>query len=311
MKRKHLAISIACGLLIQSISTFAQGSLDLYGEYIYFKRTEVDKIQLVESKTASDNTQLIEDKPDRTTALSNERKFNWKPGYRVGLIYTANCTNSLEINYLHINPWCFERLISGSQDLLIPLRGNVVDFPVADIVMEKYRLAFCAGEANYWYYLTPRAQNYFSFAALFGFHYFRFEEKLQLTSIANTIVNPYFIHMRNDMFGMQLGCLLQTNPTDVTYWNLTAKAGGIANNLRLERSLQGKKEQIKPGFFAEVGAQVGWTPARWVKFYLGYQMLFLYGIGTAPKQLDQKPRHIHHDSRTIFQGISGGITFTF
>lgn len=299
MKRKQLVISMACGLLTHSVTTLAQENLDIYGEYIYFKRNDIDKIQLVENTT------------DQTTALSNERKFKWEPGYRVGVICTANCSTSLEINYLHLNPWRFGKSVSGDQNLLISLQQEAAEFPISDAVSEKYRVALSAGEANYWSYLTPRAQNYFSFAALFGFHYFRLEERLQLLSATNALVNRYSINMRNDMYGLQLGCLLQSNPTDVTYWNLTAKAGGIANNLRLEKSLQGKKDCIKPGFFTEVGAQVGWTPARWIKFYVGYQMLFLYGIGTAPEQISQKRDHIYHNSKTIFQGVSGGIAFTF
>lgn len=299
MKKKQLVISVVCGMLMHGIATFAQGSLDLYGEYIYFKRNEIEKTELVENTT------------NQQTALSNVRKFKFKSGYRVAAIYTADCTNSWEINYLQVEPWHFHKTVSGNQNLLIPLKQNAANFPASDMVKEKYRVAFCAGEANYWYYLTPRAQNYFSFATLFGFHYFRLEEKLDLLSITNAVENPYFINMRNDMFGLQLGCLLQTNPTDVTYWNLTAKAGGMANNLRLERSLQDKRERVRAGFFTEVGAQAGWTPATWVRLYVGYQMLFLYGIGIAPEQISQKQDQIHRDSKTIFQGVFGGMAFTF
>ena len=299
MKKKQWVFSAVCGMLIHGMPTFAQGSLDLYGEYIYFKRNEIEKTELVENTT------------NQETALSNVRKFKFNSGYRVGAIYTADCTNSLEINYLRVDPWHFHKTVTGNQNLRIPLKQNAANFPASDTVREKYCLTFCAGEANYWYYLTPRAQNYFSFATLFGFHYFRLEEKLKLLSITDAMVNPYFINMRNDMFGLQLGCLLQTNPTDVTYWNLTAKAGGIANNLRLERSLQDKRERVRAGFFTEVGAQAGWTPATWIRFYVGYQMLFLYGIGTAPKQVAEKKDHIHHDSKTIFQGVFGGMAFTF
>ena len=300
MKTKQWVINVACGALAYASTVFAESNLDFYGEYIYLKRNDIEKTTLVKNTT------------NQTSALSNVRKFDFKPGYRVGVIYTADCTNSLEFNYLHINSWCFnKKSIPGNQNLLIPLKQNAASFPAADLVREKYRVAFCAGEANYWYYLTPRAQNYFSFATLFGFHYFRLEEKLKLLSITNAIVNPYFVNMRNDMFGLQLGCLLQSNPTDVTYWNIAAKAGGMANNLRLEKSLQGKKERVRAGFFTEASAQVGWIPASWVKFYAGYQMVFLYGIGTAPEQISQRRSCIHHDSKTIFQAVFGGMAFTF
>lgn len=297
MKKKQWMIGIACGMLASTLS--AESDLDIYGEYIYLKRNDIERTTLVENTT------------NDTRALSNVRKFDFKSGYRVGIVYTANCTNSFEINYLHVNPWHFNKSVSGNQNLLIPLKQNAANFPVADLVREKYRVAFCAGEANYWYYLTPKTQDYFSFATLVGFHYFRLEEKLKLLSITNAVVNPYFVNMRNDMFGLQLGCLLQSNPTDVTYWNITAKAGGMANNLRLERSLQIKKEQVKAGFFTEVGAQMGWVPATWIKFYVGYQMVFLYGIGTAPEQIALRKGNIHHDSKTIFQAVFGGMAFTF
>lgn len=297
MKKKQLVIGIACGMLASTVS--AKNNLDFYGEYVYLKRNDIEKTTLVKNITG------------KTSALSNARNFDFKSGYRVGTIYTFNCTKSLEINYLHVNPWNFNKSVSGNQSLFIPLKQNPALFPAADLVREKYRVAFCAGEANYWYYLTPRTQNYFSFATLCGFHYFRLEEKLKLLSIAHTIVNPYFVNMRNDMFGVQLGCLLQSNPTDVTYWNLTAKAGGMANNLRLEKSLQDKTEQVKAGFFTETSAQMGWTPAKSIKLYVGYQMVFLYGIGTAPEQIAQRRNHMYHDSKTIFQAVFGGMAFTF
>ncbi|MDR2539493.1 MAG: hypothetical protein LBC45_02615 [Chlamydiales bacterium] len=299
MKRKQWVISVACGALANVSMISAESNLDFYGEYIYLKRNEIEKITLVKNTT------------DQTSALSNARDFDFKPGYRVGAIYTANCTNSLEFNYLHINPWSFHRSVSGKENLLIPLKQNAASFPAADLVREKYRVAFCAGEANYWYYLTPRTQNYFSFANLFGFHYFRLEEKLNLLSITKAVANPYFVNMRNDMFGVQLGCFLQSNPTDVTYWNIAAKAGGMANNLRLEKPLQIKKERLRAGFFTEASAQIGWTPASWIKFYVGYQMIFLYGIGTAPEQISHGRSCIHHDSKTIFQAVLGGMAFTF
>ncbi|MCL6756508.1 hypothetical protein [Candidatus Rhabdochlamydia sp. W815] len=302
MKRKQWTISVACGALAYALTVSAESNLDFYGEYIYLKRNDIEKTTLVKNTT------------NQTSALSNMRDFDFKSGYRVGVVYTADCTNSLEFNYLHINPWRFNKSVSGNQNLLIPLKQNAASFPAVDLIEEKYRVAFCAGEANYWYYLTSRAQDYFSFATLFGFHYFRLEEKLKLLSITGVpkgIANPYFVNMRNEMFGLQLGCLLQSNPTDVTYWNIAAKAGGMANNLRLEKSLQGKKERVRAGFFTEASAQVGWIPASWVKFYAGYQMVFLYGIGTAPEQISQRRSCIHHDSKTIFQAVFGGMAFTF
>lgn len=299
MKRKQWAISVACGALTYVSTISAENNLDFYSEYIYLKRNDIEKTTLVENTTT------------QTSALSNERKFDVKSGYRLGVIYTEDCTNSLEINYLHVNSWSFNKSVFGDQNLLIPLKQTTAGFSAADLVQEKYRVAFCAGEANYWHYLTPKAQNYFSFATLVGFHYFRLEEKLQLRSITDAVLNPYFVNMRNDMFGLQFGCCLQSNPTDITYWNITAKAGGIANNLRLVKFLQGKKERVRAGFFTEVSMQAGWIPASWLKFYVGYQMVFLYGIGTAPEQISQRINHIHHNSKTIFQAVFGGMAFTF
>lgn len=321
MKRKQLAISIACGLLTYEPAALAQGNLDVYGECVCFKRNDIDKTQLVE-KTKHQTTGLLKDLEFECKPSCCNR-FGFAEAYRVGVIYTTNYDSCFEINYLHIYPWQGKEggdlmgNLLGLSDIGTAVGETIVNlfgiFFKTESVREEYRVAFSAGEANYCYYLIPRVQRYFSFATLLGLRYFRLEEKLQrsLYNRGNTLVSRRFIHMRNDMFGLQLGCLLQSNPDNSFYWNLTAKVGGVANNLKLEKSLQGKKEHIKPGFFTEVSAQVGWNLARWIKLYMGYEMLFLYGIGTAPEQISQRKHHIYHNSKTIFHGVSGGIAFTF
>jgi hypothetical protein len=316
--KKHLAISIACGLLAYTAAAFAEYNIDIYSEYILCKRNDLDKIQLV--KNTTDQASVSSNKLEFVSEPDCCNTFKGTKGYRIGVIYTTNRNSCFEINYLHLDQSHVDHEIGDAVTNPIPYGAPAVKDIISEFlihtfiplhpsnrVREEYRVAFCAGEVNYWRYLTPRTQRLFSFAPLVGFHYFRLEEKLQ-HSLYKTC---YVIHTLNDMFGLQLGSYLQINLVNAVYGNLIAKVGGMANSLRSKKSLQEKNEQIKPGFFAEVSAQVGWTPARWIKFYVGYQILFLYGIGTAPKQIDQKPHHIHHDSRTIFQGVSGGIAFTF
>jgi hypothetical protein len=319
-------------LLWVAISLGAQESplnehWSLLGDFVWMRRTDIHNHSLVKD---ADKFQCPNQCPD-FTVIDNEdlvHDFEFEPGYRVGTTYTFSSKNSLEGNFLYLQPWTGEKKREGNESLSFPFSDSSYDedFSHASKAFAKYESYFWDLEFNFWRHFSPRRADYFSLSGIGGIRYFHWDESFKLEMTKPPRQSSYRISTKNRICAFQLGLDFQMNPMRWLSWEAFAKAGFFVNPTKQKQSLGDFNDRVtlrdtesgerEYGVFTDVAAQVGFQCFKHFNLHAGYQAMFFSGLALAPEQISKKVKKEagkkdHTHGTAIIHGLFVGGTWSF
>ncbi|MEN6560081.1 MAG: hypothetical protein ABFD52_04820 [Acidobacteriota bacterium] len=182
-------------------------------------------------------------------------------------------------------------------------------------------------EANATYALTPKIQLYG------GFRYFQLNQSYALLGQFSSDVNDYEIdgwNVKNKMFGGQVGARVDIlRPAEGTEQGFTAQGHGafilLSNKADVVfqsyyggepnwAAATGSASKIAPG--VDAGFQFGYRLNRLIEFHVGYDLLWLSGVGEAVRQTDSMDDYSDTTADPQFKsfavhGAKAGVTVRF
>lgn len=285
-------------------------------DFIYMKRAELRGHTLVEnSSTSALNSDALVD------------AFNFEPGFRAGMSYFFNEKSTLELQGIWIEEWEAGRTVSGSSSLSFPFQssGYSYDFTQASSAHAHYGSRLWDVELNYWYNVTPRKVNYFSFASIFGLRYTELDELFNLAFTRGSDTSHYRIKTKNHLYAAQIGFNFAMNPYRKLSWEATAKVGAAINNASDNTFIGDYNDsttlrdfsvtKCHGAFLADVALSVAYQ--FWAHFgvHAGYQMLYYTGVGLAPEQVNTRVAgnvdEFNVDGQALIHGLFVGINIGF
>ncbi len=289
-----------CGSLVAACSSsFAllyQGVEDPYWtlelDVLYVQRKGIDNVILVADSSQSGATLL------NTTMVLNH--FRWEPGVKGALTYTLSAERALECNFSWIHQWHSYIKVyggGGGSTLSFPFSNSAytTDYSAARSASATYTSRIWNGELNYWRYFTPAQVDYFSAAGVLGVRGMYIGEHFDLTFNTPPDASDYWTITRNRLCGIQAGGMLQCNPTSRWTWEITGKAGILANCawgryrlgdvndavvLRSWHGFDWKATYLLDGLF-----NLMYRFHTYASIHIGYQLIGFWGLALAPEQL--------------------------
>lgn len=297
-------------------------------DWTYLRRSEVPHKAIVQG--VSNATGQLQTK-NLLSAKDLLKKFDWETGIRGSITYNSCEEASLEALYLYVYPWEGEEsikanLISLNEPNLasiIPLNFlSILPIQVTARINASYHSRLQNAELNYWRHLTPIRVNYFSFSWILGFRYINLRETLDVHYKAGPLRAKHHIHTLNQLYGMQMGGVVEVNPTKHWTWMVAVKGAGflnVANNkdyfaAGIIQLINYEKRKWAPTFSLEGIGSLTYYFNSHLNIHVGYQVLLLSGVALAPKQINRKipvHRYIKVTSNIIIDGGFAGITFAF
>ena len=326
MRRILGALAISTSLLAQEDDWGLNHHFSITGDYLSYRRTHGHKkvfIYDTSSATVDSCNRCHFKKACITSQLM--RQFDFKPGYRVALRYTA-VEAAYEATFMHIVPW--EGECGKSQDELLDfsLRNPdfFTDYTDADEAAVRYTTRFDSAELNGWDFVSSRRGDYISASWMLGLRYFYIPEKIDVAYGKNGNKSTGIIDINNQIGVFQAGLSLQWNPLKSLNWDLMMKGGGGVVWASEKNHFHDQNNTVTLfnieawdygwPFFVDLSLSLGWQLVDWLNLHAAYQMIYLNGFATAPDQLvkhaNPKP-HIKFIGATTVYGLSGGITVSF
>ncbi len=286
------------------------------GDFLYIKRTSLN------------NKTIVRGPDQRLGTKQALDRFDFEPGYRIGLQYHLNVCNTFEASFSHITEWSADHEIKGSGNLYVPFYSLSTgsDYYNASLAREVYTSEFDSGEINWWYHFTPRRVNYFSLSSILGLRALRVDEHFTLAMTKGANTSHYKVSTENSLWGGHLGASLQGNPTDNFSWEILGKAGAFYNDLENRRRARDFNDTTSLGkerrdgsqttFLGEAALVVSYQFGCYFNLHLGYQFLYLTGLALAPRQftLDNVPtlrNRLSKNGEIILHGAFAGINLSF
>lgn len=321
------SLLFACSLLSLPLLSYEgeNTAFALWGDVAFFRRAEGSNHRLIIDEGRGHLNSCNGCKFEHCDSKKLVGEFDYKPGFQVGMAYLAR-HSILEAKYLWIEEWKSSCHKSNSRLLFFSEKHPHFshDFSAADKASAHYQSQFQNGEVNYFWYFTPRRDDYFSAGWLAGVRYINLRENLEVEFHKGSYASSYRIHVWNHIPAIQAGGIIGWNPTSTLSWDLSAKAGmgfdcsrqhtflGDLNNTVVIRDYRASKFSIP--FLTEASLSFTYRPWNFMNLHAAYQFIYLNGIALAPDQID-KHTDPHHRCRTIgqaiFHGWTAGLTFSF
>lgn len=321
--RKIPLIAFACA----AASLYGQcnycpcNDLVLFGEYTYLTRNEIRDFPLVKNTRVINKPKKVLDTEDMVEAMGSES------GVKAGILWDRNACSSLELFYTYVSPWHSKKVLNNPGVLSYPFKdfATVLDgFFDADTVVSKYRSWLQNAELNYWIHVTPQYVDYFSFSWDLGLRYISLREHFSLRFIQFLGEAHYAIKTHNHLYGVQLGALLDINPTSCFTWSFMVKTAAFANKAH-DRVLitdpfddnappnKTKSKMISSGLI-EGYTQLAYHVSDFFSLQVGYQGFLLFGVALAPEQRALSTRrstNLKGEGQIVINGfyVGGNIRF--
>lgn len=307
-------------------------------DYLLMRRTKVFHHRLVQQSTTKiiplDPTPLpltpvgprIGKERLDTGNLLND--FDWSSGVRGFFTYNPNECSSFELTYTYFTPWHGSEKVKGHEDLFFPFDhpAFALDFINADEAKGKYRSEWMDAEINYWWHVTPRYINAFSFAWIFSGRWIYLRENFSLSFTRPPNTSDYRTRTTNRLFGAQLGANFEWNPTCHWTWTVNVKGGGFLNDAHAHVFLGDEdntvtlvnysKDKWDDSWLIQGKLQLTYWWNSTFNLHIAYEGMLLSGIAQAPDQIQRKTTTItKHRIRTrddvALDGASIGMSFDF
>lgn len=293
-----IALSLSATALHGHYCYCPSNDIVFFAEYAYLTRAEIRDFPLVERVFSPTHRQKILDTEDVVESLGSQSAI------KAGILLNRNACSSLEAFYTFVLPWHTKKKVSNQGVLSYPFKNfdPLVGFIDANEVIVKYRSWLQNGELNYWIHVTPQFVNYFSFSWDMGLRYIWLQERFSLRYIKFDSASHYTVKTGNHLYGVQLGAMLEINPTDYWTWTFLGKAAAFANrahaHVRITDPVDANlppsysKSRLASTGLVEGYAQLAYHLSPFTSLYVGYQGFLLYGVALAPEQRALSTRRI-------------------
>lgn len=302
----------------------------IYGDYLYMKRTTIDNKHIVFGPRvqSTEHGSSVQGKRKNLGTKRPLDRFDFEPGYRVGLFYHMNCRNSFEVTYSHLSEWEGGAHMLGNSNLYVPFTTIDLnsDYYNASKAREEYTSRLSSASLNWWYHFTPRRVNFFSLSSILGVRYLQLDESFHLAMTKLSNRSTYSIDTENRLLGGQIGGVLQWNPTDHLSFEVLGKVGAFYNDLEQKTHARDYNNTRNIGNFTRSGSQtaflgeaalsLAYQIGSYFNIHAGYQFIYLAGVSLAPKQfsLNNSPqlrRRLSKNGEAIIHGAFAGINIGF
>lgn len=294
-----------------------------WGEALLMRRTGIDKRNLVKGPFSSCECEF----PRLLTAKRLTRGFEYEPGLRVGASFSPNKVSTFEAIYMSLREWEAKKKVEKPGQLHFPFENASFthDFQDADKAVARYDSHFDSGETSYWYHMTPRHVDYFSFSLLVGLRYVQMREHFRLAYHKAVNRSHYNTDTNNYMGGVQVGASFDFNPTNYLMWTLSGKIGGYLNRAQARNFLGDdndtrvlrnfKAQRWTSSYLGDFAFSLHIIPVPYLDFYGGYEVLCFFNTALAPNQLSHDTGQIRHKvvmgGNPHIQGFFAGLAVSF
>lgn len=285
-------------------------------DYAYMRRSDLRSFSIVQNQNGK---KMIKSKD-----LID--KMGWESAFRLGATITGTEEHSFEAQFTYFLPWSASETETGDQNLSVrfddPFFTN--DFFNFDVANAKYKSWLENAELNYWYSLTPRRSDYFSFSWIFGFRFLYLKERFQLDVFQGLDQSTYNIKTLNLLYGPQLGAVFEMNPSSKWTWTFMVKGAGFVNDAENSVLLVDdnsdfvlrdfKKKRWTNSWLLEGYGQLAYHWRKQWSFHFAYQGFVVTGLSLAPEQIDYSSSTsstIKQHGQIVIDGLYAGIDFTF
>lgn len=318
---------IACSLLTLQLFSYEgeKSFFAIWGDFAYFRRAMGHSRRLITDEGHGHLNSCNRCKFEHYDSRKLVHEFDYEPGFQVGVAYTTH-RSIVEAKYLWIENWessCHK----NDTGLLFFSESNpnfTNDFSKADRASAHYHSQFQNAETNYFWYYTPRREEYFSAGWLAGLRYINLRENLKIEFHKGSNESSYRIHVWNHMPVVQAGGVIVWNPTSTLSWDFTAKAGigfdwcrqhtflGDQNNTVEVRNF--RASEFSTPLIVEGIASLTYQPWRYINIHVAYQFIYLNGVALAPDQIDKHSEYQHRVraiGQALIYGWTTGVMFSF
>lgn len=326
MKKVLPLLLISLTLIAQEDDWSLNNHFTVTGDYLHYRRTLAHKkIFIYDSAhlVAGSCGHCEDSEPCRSGHLV--KNFDFEMGYRVGASYTTR-RSVWEGVFLHMVDWesgC-ERTAPGSLSFSLKHPTFLFDYSGADHAHIHYRAGFESTELNYYRFVSPKKDDYFSVAWLLGLRFLDVPEELEISYTNAGNKSDDNIHVRNYIGVLQGGTSVQWNPTSNLNWDFIVKVGGGYDWGKQKTHLRDFNNTVDIfnfeavdhswPFILDLAMTLGWQAFKWLNLHAGYQMIYLNGFAAATDQVVKGPDPQHRvvmNGIAIFYGLSGGLTLSF
>jgi len=132
------------------------------------------------------------------------------------------------------------------------------------------------------------------------------------------------VETKNFLYGLQLGWILELNPSCRWTWSIALKGAGFLNDARQKTFVGDEGNEITLADFTKEQWQGSWLiegigkiTYRWATYFhvfAGYQAFLLSGLALAPHQRDidlTEKRRIDNSGQIVLDGFFAGVNFSF
>lgn len=318
MKKIALAtFLLSSGSLVAQDYWCLNNHLAISGDYLYWRRQDVRDLPLVKDSQTERTVMNTEDL---------EKRLCWESGVSGRLTYFADACSSVELLYTYMLPWKGKDLVTGDGTLFFPFNQpvTVTDYVNADMVVGNYKTELRNGEFNYWGHVTPQRVNYFSFSWNIGFRTFYLPETFTLDFFRGVDRSTYKIHTTNNLYGLQLGAMLEMNPSRCWTWTFIIKGAIFGNDAKNRlRILDNNntttfrsysKSKWTDSYLLEGYGRLAYHMTSKFSAHIAYQGFILTGVALAPNQRDKS--HVSRDrlnvkGQIVVDGLLAGLDIGF
>lgn len=293
----------------------------LFADYANLTRSSIRDFPLVKNTTIVTKPKTVLDTEDMVDAMGNESAL------KVGILWDHNAFDSIELFYTYVRPWHSKKTFNNPgvlsyafKDFATVLNG----FFDANTVVAKYSSSLQNGELNYWIHVTPQYVDYFSFSWDMGLRYISLQEHFSLRFIQPTAEAHYAVKTNNHLYGVQLGAVLEINPTDYWTWTFLVKTAAFANKANdhvlitdptdANAPPNKSKHKLVPTGLVEGYLQLAFHPFSFLSFHVGYDGFLLFGVALAPEQRalsTSRSIGLRANGQIIVNGFYTGLTLRY
>jgi hypothetical protein len=308
-------------------------SFAVWGEYIHFRRALGNKQNfMVDTLNGTLDTCSVCHPTDPCKAKDVIKKFKFEPGFRVGAAYMSRHT-TVEATYMLIREWEGHCAHSSPGGMFFSEHNPLVlnDYASADHASVGYTSHFENAEANYFRHVSPRRENYVSCSWLLGLRYVHLWEGLDIafttyaTDTDPQSTSHYEVHANNYFAAAQIGGALQWIPWKHLIWDVIMKVGMGYDWAKQRTFVRDFNDTVVvhnfevssgrfPPFIADGIITLGYQLFKGMNAHVGYQLIYLNGLATAPDQVQKKEDYRHRikvDGEIMIYGFFAGLTLSF
>lgn len=169
-----------------------------YGEFLFWKRSLGPHGKVLAGNNDTGHRAL--------SAMMVSKKFDYAPGYAVGLLYQPSERRIFDVRFEMFETWNAHRTAADTGALYYPFQEHAflnpnTDWIDADQAQGKWSSKLYSAEVGYYHYIGPRRENYFAFAWQVVPRFIYIPEKFNLSYTKSGSISNYKLSSANHLWG--------------------------------------------------------------------------------------------------------------